>query len=234
MTTGRSGTLISRIALALSLLLIGGGAWLAFGNGQADEAERVAQLQSMQASAIESTPPGAPLLLGGRLVAREAIGPEGFVVYTKESYLRTETQGATKDRQQWLTLSVPTPLIALEAGGVTVPICNRSYAVANPLHRWQSDVIPTWRSVGDATIRLSGFKAGDSLTVDGRVTSARCVEAKTVFGGTASEYRDYVRHGIVVFRVVGGVFAALGAVALAIGIAISVRKAARGRDRRAT
>jgi len=213
-----------RIALRCAgAALLGLGCWLFVSDSAEDEVRRVSGLSTVDSAAFSGLPSKTATLVVGRLIAREPIGPEGFVVYQKEQYLRTETQGASKDRQQWMTLSVPQPLIAVGDGVTVVPVCNRDYSMANRPHRWQSDVLPTWRSVGDATIRLSGFKAGDSLCVDGVVgaspnaDAARCIEAKAIFAGTPSEYVESVREGVMALKIVGSVLAGLGALVLGLG-----------------
>jgi hypothetical protein len=222
---------IPRILLIVGALLVAAGCGLFFSGSPQAQVRRVESLRIVEPSAFLELPSGTAVLLEGSLVPREPLGPEGFVVYEKERYLRTETEGASKDKQQWLALSVPRALIGVERNGKAVPVCNRDYTMSNKPHRWQSDVLPTTRDLFDSTIRLSGFKTGDGLTVDGRVvgslsTGTQCIEAKTVFGGGHQAYVEAIRHGLVVFKVVGGVFAALGAVMLAIGWTLRLRLSA--------
>jgi hypothetical protein len=47
--------------------------------------------------------------------------------------------------------------------------------------------------------------------------AAKCLEARAVSGGDHLAYIDHQREGVLVFRIVGAVFAFIGAVALTIG-----------------
>lgn len=47
---------------------------------------------------------------------------------------------------------------------------------------------------------------------------ARCIEAKAIFAGTPTEYLESVRQGVMVFKVVGALFAGFGALALGLGL----------------
>ncbi|HET9954555.1 MAG TPA: hypothetical protein VFQ61_08620 [Polyangiaceae bacterium] len=206
-------------------VFVGVGGWLFFvaSADAAEEARRADTTSRSEATDFPRLTPGTATLLVGELVAREPVGPQGFVAYQKESYLRTATQGASKGRTEWMTLSVPPPLIAVKRGDVFVPICNRDYAMSNRPHRWQSDTIPVWRSVGDSTIRLSGFKAGDALTVDGVVTRSSadgaepCLRAKAIFAGAPTEYVAELRSGVKTTKIVGAILAGFGLLALALG-----------------
>ena len=207
--------MIPRILFTIGALLTGVGCWLSLSDSPDAESRRTANLSIIQPKAVGDLPPNTAFLLEGELVAREALGPDGFVVYEKERFLRKETEGANRGKEQWQALSVPRPLIGVELNGVRVSVCNRDYGIENPLQRWQSDVLPTSRDLFHSTIRLRGFKALDPLTIDGRAVGSasngtQCIEAKTIFGGSPQAYRESVRQGIVVFKVVGALFGALG------------------------
>ena len=214
--------MIPRILLIVGAVLIGVGCWLSLSDSPNAENRRTASLPVMQPKAAFDLPPNTALLLEGKLVAREALGPEGFVVYEKEQFLRTETEGANRGKEQWQALSVPRPLIGVELDGARVSVCNRDYTLSNPLQRWQSDVLPTSRDLFHSTVRLRGFKALDPLTIDGRVVGlasngTQCIEAKTIFGGSPQFYRESVRPGIIAFKVVGAIFGALGTLMVVTG-----------------
>lgn len=93
-----------------------------------------------------------------------------------------------------------------------------------PPHHWQSDAVPRAGDLSrSATTRRHGFKPGDAVTVDGVVSRAMapsCIRAKALFGGDADGYREEQRAGIVVLRVVGGIFGALGALLLTVGVVL--------------
>jgi len=226
----RSRRLAGRVLLLIGTILCGAGIWLILSRTQSQEVTRVSALQRVELGRFRELPGGAEVLLEGRLVAREPVGPQGFVVYTEKYYLRRESEGASQGREQWGERAVPRPLIALEQGGQVVEVCNRDYLLLRLTHQWQSDT--TLRSgdlAHEATLRRHGFKVGDALTVDGRVVAdpARsCVAARAVFGGDPLAYLDQQREGVIVLRVVGAVFAGLGALLLVIGALLLPREPA--------
>ena len=208
--------------MIVGALLIVGGCWLFFSDSPHAESARVASLPVVQPGSVRELPSTTAVLLEGQLMAREALGPEGFVVYEKEQYLRTETEGASKGTERWQALSVPGVLIGVASNGAAVPVCNRDYAIASPPHQWQSDVLPSYRDLLHSTLRLRGFKSGDQLTVDGHVlgspaSGTQCLEAKTIFGGGQHAYVEHIRQGVLVFKLVGALFATFGGVLLAVG-----------------
>lgn len=220
--------MIARILLIVAALLIAGGTWLFFSDSARAEITRVEGVRAVEPRTFFELGAGTPALLEGSLVPREPLGPEGFVIYEKERYLRTETEGASKGTQRWMSLSVPRALIGVGRNDGVVPVCNRDFTMSNLPHHWQSDVLPTTRDFFDSTIRLSGFKTGDELTVDGHVVGSlssgtQCIQAKAIFGGGHRAYVEAVRQGVVVFKVVGGVFVGLGVVMLAVGSIVRFR-----------
>jgi hypothetical protein len=218
---GKRKRVAAGLILILGSLLCGAGAWLLFSRAQSREVTRVAGLERVEPGRFRQLPVGAEVLLEGRLVAREPLGPEGFVAYTEQYFLRRETEGADRGREEWGERSVPRPLIAVEQGGQVVELCNRDYSLLRLPHDWQSDT--TLRSgdlLHEGTLRRRGFKVSDALTVDGRVQASdakSCILAKAVSGGDALAYVAEQREGVVALRVVGAVFAGLGAILLAIG-----------------
>lgn len=161
--------MVPRILLIVGATLIAGGCWLLLSASPHAESARAAKLSVVQPLSARESSSNTEVLLEGHLLAREALGPEGFVVYEKEQYLRTETEGAAKGKQQWQALSVPRASISVELNGSAMPVCNRDYAIANPPQRWQSDAMPMSRDLLHSTVRLRGFKSGDEVT--GRLTA---------------------------------------------------------------
>ena len=220
----RSRRLAARLLLLVGAILLATGTWLLFTRAQSEELKRVTTLERVELARFQQLPVGASALLEGRLLAREPLGPQGFVAYTEEYFLRRESEGASKGREQWGSRAVPRPLIALERDGHVVDVCNRDYSLLRLAHDFQSDT--TLRSgdlVHEPTTRRRGFKVGDALTVDGRVMAGAarsCIAAKAVSGGDPRAYIDAQREGGIVLRVVGAVFAGLGVLLLAVAIAL--------------
>lgn len=217
----RKWRLASRVALLMGTLLLGGGTWLCFSRAQSQEVTRVSALEPIDLSRFHELPAGADVLLEGRLVAREPVGPQGFVVYTEEYYLRRESEGASRGRDRWGERALPRPRIALEQRDHVVEVCNKDYLMLRLAHEWQSDqALRSGDLAHEATLRRRGFKAGDALTIDGRVAAGdagSCIAASAVSGGDRLAYIDAQRAGVVVLRVVGAVFAGFGVLLLVIG-----------------
>ena len=220
-TRGKRKRLAVRVILILGALMCAAGTWLIFSRGQSQELTRVAGLERVEPGRFQQLPAAAEVLLEGRLVTREPVGPQGFVAYTEQYFLRRETQGANRGREQWGERDVPRPLIAVEQSGHVVELCNRDYLLLRLPHSWQSGT--TLRAgdlVREGTVRRRGFKVGDALTVDGRVLpkgEKSCILAKAISGGDAVAYIETQREGVLALRIVGAVFAGLGAVVLGIG-----------------
>lgn len=217
-------SLIGGLIAALGVALLGGGAWLFFSPGQADEVERVAALPRAAPADLERAADGAAALVEGRLAPRGRLNPQGLAVYEEEYFVRQETEGASRGRNVWSSRSVLREPIGVERDGQLVPLCNSDYLLVGPPHAWQSDEVPRAGHWGrDATLRRRGFKPGDWLTVDARLargSAPACLHAKAIFGGDAAGYLEEQRRGVVTLRIVGGVFAGLGALAFGVGLAL--------------
>lgn len=217
--------------VALGTVALAGGAWAFFGRAKEDAAARVARLPRVPSRLFEDQAGGADVLLEGALVAREPLGPQGFAVYREQAYRLTETEGAAKGRERWDERSVPQTLLAVGEGESAVELCNRDYEVAGALHRWQSDVsLRSGDLLHEPTLRRSGLKPGDRVTADGRVTvdgAKRCLNAATVFGGTAAAYVEAQRVHVTAVRIIGAAFSGVGVVLLAIGGLIAEPKRRR-------
>lgn len=216
----KNWSLLSLALAGLGVALLTGGAGLFFSQAQSREAARVAALPIVRPTELETLADGVEVLLPGRLVPREAVNPQGFVVYSEQYFLRRHTEGASRGRDQWGERAVPRPLIAVEDAEERALVCNHDYQLVRPPHTWQSDVALRSGDLGrEATRRQEGFKPGDEVTVDGRVSRASataCLRAKALFGGAPDGYREEQRSGVVALRVVGGVFSGLGALVLVI------------------
>lgn len=206
-----------RILVGAGALLASGGIWLLTTDFAERDAARVADLPQVFPEEVQGLVPGKSVLLEGRLASPEPAGPQGFVVYRRERFNGLEESGAMKGREKWLGLGTVTPAIAVESGSASVAVSNRDYRLNHEPHVWLSDVIPRYLSVVDATERLRGFKAGDRVTLEGRVVpgvgdprASQRLEATVLFGGGAAAYVESVRGGVLVVKIVGTVFVGLG------------------------
>ena len=207
------------IPLGGVLLLISGG-WLLLTPAQQQEIARVAALPVRSPAEVTSAAPGLALLLEGKLAARGTVSPQGFVVYSEQYFLRRESEGANRGREQWGDRSVTHPTLTVELDGASIETCDGDYRLARPPHTWQSDVaLRSGDLFHDATIRRFGFRGGDAVTLDGRVGGGAgkpCFDAEVLFGGTPAAYLEQQRSGQLALRIVGAVFSGLGAVLLVV------------------
>lgn len=212
---------IPRLLLALGVLVFGSGVWLMTSDAPAKDAARVAALPRANVAGLATLAPGTAILLEGRLVAKTPAGPRQFIAFHQEAFLRVESSGASQGRQVWQRTDTVRPAIAVESGDATAEVVNRDYLLAQWPHQEMTDAVPRYVSMVETTQRFLGFKAGDVVTVDGRVVDAMAgvprVEAATLFGGNAAAYVASVRSGTTTFKVVGGVFTGLGAVLVVVG-----------------
>ena len=221
MRTGKPrGIWILRTLVIVGVVLILGGGWLFQSDFAQRNAERIAHLPSCDAATVQTLLPGTAVLLEGVLLAREPAGPRGFMAFHHERFRGHETSGATKGREEWIRIGTVRPAFAIESGGATVEVVNRDYRLNAWPHREQTDPGAKYVSMMESTERFLGFKAGDAVTVDGRIVAGpsdpprvRRIEATVLFGGGgATAYAESARAEILVPKIVGGVFAGLGAI----------------------
>jgi hypothetical protein len=215
----RKGHWILRVLVVAGIMLIVGGGWLFQSDFAERDSARIAALPQTDAARFRRITPGTAVLLEGRLVAREPEGPRGFLVYHRERFAGRESSGASKGAEKWSRIDTVRPALAIESGGATVEVANRDYRLGTWRHNERTDSSPGSVSLMESTERFLGFKAGDEVTVDGRVvegpagqSEARRVEAVVLFAGDAAAYVESARDAILVPKIVGGVFAGLGAV----------------------
>lgn len=210
----------ARCLLIVGGLLVASGIWLFLDDSAAEDFKRASSLPHYAPNQLSALPVGTSLLVEGELAALEPPGPQGFVIYRRESFLRKKTTGASAGREEWMSLGTVTPRVALKGADVVVEMSNSDYVPKNWPHRWQSHVIPHYRDITDVTQRIFGFKAGDLVTVDGRLVGGaaggkRQLEITALASGDRQAYLGELRGGIMVLKVVGGFFAGIGLLMLA-------------------
>ena len=216
-----SWTLLARILLLVGALLVGGGVWLLLSDSAAEDVKRATALPHPPLSELAALPAGTALLVEGQLVAREKPGPQGFLVYRQDRFVRKHTSGAQKGQEEWKTMSTVTPPFALQQNEVVIEVTSRDYVMKNWPHSWKSDVVPRYRSMSDYSERIFGFKAGDRVLVDGQLVAGRASGKPTLVisalaFGDRQAYLEDLRGGILALKIVGAVFAGLGLVLLTV------------------
>lgn len=213
------GRWVLRALVVVGVVLILGGGWLYQSDFAQREAARIALLPRSDAAGLQKLTPGTAVLLEGTLVAREPAGPRGFTAFHHERFTGRETSGASKGNEKWIRVGTVRPALAIASGGATAEVANRDYRLDTWRHNERTDPIPRYVSMIESTERFLGFKAGDEVAVEGRVVEGpadqpgvRRVESTVLFGGGgAAAYVESARAGIMVPKIVGGVFAGLGA-----------------------
>ncbi len=209
----RPGPLLPGLLLVAGILMAGGGAWMMLSGSAKREAERAEALSRVSPEQFADLAAGTAVLIEGWLVALEPPGPQGFVVYRREVFRGYEKSGADKGREQWSMQGVFTPAIAVERGGARVAVTNQDYRLTSWPHVWRSEPVPSLPTLNHVSERLSGLKAGDFVTLDGRVTrdaGGPALNATAIFGGDTAAYLASLREDIVTLKIVGGLLAFFG------------------------
>jgi hypothetical protein len=215
--TGRNW--LGRILLSAGGLLVGAGIWLLLSDSAVQDFERASKLPHHLASELRAVPAGTSLLVEGQLVPLAAPGPHGFIAYRREQFLRKKTSGASSGQEEWLSLGSVTPQVALQQGADVVEVTNNDYILKNWPHSWRSDIIPHYRSVVDASERIFGFKAGDRVTVDGRLVGRTAtgrpeLRITALASGGPERYLQELRGGVMALKIVGAVLVGFGLILL--------------------
>jgi hypothetical protein len=213
------GRWVLRALVVVGVVLILGGGWLYQSDFAQRDAARIALLPHSDAAGLQKLSLGTAVLLEGTLVAREPAGPRGFIAFHHERFTGREISGAAKGNEKWIRGDTVRPALAIASGGAAAEVANRDYRLDTWRHTERTDPIPRYVSMIESTERFLGFKAGDQVTVEGRVVEGpanqpgvRRVEAAVLFGGGgAAAYVESARAGILVPKIVGGVFGGLGA-----------------------
>lgn len=215
---------IPTVMTAAGGLMLAGGIWMLLSEGPAKNAARVAALTRTDPAGLRLIAPGSPALLEGRLVAREPAGPQDFVAFHRERFLRVESEGASKGKEVWNRTGTVRPKLAVEAGGTTIEIANQDYRLDTWPHHGRTDVVPRAPNLFESTERYLGFKAGDLVTFDGHVVAAEGrpgtpprFAATVLFGGNASAYLASARTGIMTLKIVGAIIGGFGVLLLLAG-----------------
>ncbi len=224
--------------VAFGAIFLSAGAWFLFDTGAGQRLERGAALEVVSATTLAIRPVGAVVLLQGRVAAGTPAVFRDFVAARRERFDGMSTgSGSTAQRERWSTIEVLTPPLTIAAEGGTVGLLTSGYELRAPLHYWrdtppgfEDDLLTTHE-------RASGFAAGDAVTVEGRVMAAadgggsrRALAATVVSGGDAAAYLTSLSDDLLVTKILGSVFTALGASVMAVAglIAWRARRAAFG------
>lgn len=206
-------------------LLVGLGL-LSLGWSQAQEIDRTAAGQVLQTlTQLSQTPPGAAVRLQGKIAERNALFEQGFVAYVRSQYRgercvtptpsRDNYQGASTCESIWTEEKRETPPLWLDLSEGRMQLANTDYRLQNPPARWQSSA----DLIKDQTVRYEGFRIGAPVFTQGTVVSGGdtpTIKADFLFGGDSRAYFDDQRSSNSVLFLLGTIFIAVGAMALAV------------------
>lgn len=176
-------------------------------------ANRVAELTPLnRLSALGGVPTGNPVLIEGRVSARNPVKLEtqGFVAYLREGRAIVDSKG-TPSPGSWSVRERVTPPLLIELSGGLVAITNDDYGLENGK---SIEVEPSaFEQYSDT--RYVGVARGDAVIVVGIVTARGAqpaVKADFVARGTPASYAASQRSAGVIFFVVSIVVAVIGGI----------------------
>ncbi|PDW03357.1 hypothetical protein [Candidatus Viridilinea mediisalina] len=186
--------------LVFVVMGVGGGFFVARETQQ--QADRIAQLDPLSASAVAQADHGQEVLVEGVISADNPTLYRNFVAYREE---RLEHDG--DDDLTWRRLGTTTQPLRLEAGGV-IQISNQDYRL-NGSHVTS----PSTSRNRPGELRYSGIVHGRTVTAIGNIVQSgneRTVNAHVIFAGTQEQFIRSQRTGSFIFACVGGIFATFG------------------------
>ena len=189
--------LLIRLSLGVIFIVVGVGvAWL-FPRFIYREANRVEEMVSITATNLADVSVGGEVLVEGRISHRNPVQTRDFVAYVTE-----EREVDEDGDEHWWELDRVTPPLLLELPDGIVQIENSTYGFR--------DTKPTAQS-GD--IRYEGLAVGDRVIAVGVLVSRTeppQITAEFIAPGTQASYVASQRNSVLLVRVVGIVFVALG------------------------
>ena len=176
---------------------------------------RMEALPSPDAAALSDTPPGAEVLVDGRIARDQPVLFRDFVAFVKEEEDRSKND---EDRREWKVRERELPPLRLErAGDEPLQVVNRGYGLWGAKTVWTdtSQIIDT---------RYTGLVSGEAVVVRGR-TAAGGLEAIEVASGTRASYLAEIAGNIGVAWWLGVGIGVLGGVMIAGALVLFVTAA---------
>lgn len=214
----------------------GVGVFLLLTDGPRRESTRAETLPAVSATQLASLPPGTAVLLEGRIAPTTPVGFRDFVAWRRERFEGVETSGPSKGREIWKHVETVSPPLRVTTATGEVPVVNDGYDLRAPTSQWRETTSGSTGIFDRRPEGATGFRAGDRVIVDGRVVlepglegalPTRAVQAAVLSGGDRVSYLASLREGILAAKIVGGVFAGVAVLLLALSTWL-FRRAARG------
>lgn len=199
---------------------------LAAGRSQAQAIDRAAAGPVLHTLIqLSQTPPGAAVMLQGKIAERNPPLDQDFVAYVRSLYQgeRCVTPTPTRDNYEgvsscesiWTEDRRETPLLWVDLSGGRMRLANTDYRLQNPPATWQS----TADLVANRTTRYEGFTIGAPVFMRGTVVTGGdipTVKADFLFGGDSQAYFDDQRSSNRILFFLGNIFIAVSAIVLVV------------------
>lgn len=214
------------LSLVGGIFLLTGFGLLAIGRSEAQAIEQASgQVVLRSAAQLGQTPPGATVMLEGKIAERNPLLGQDFIAYVRSQYRGERCVTPTPDNDNfddpprcesiWVEEKRETPLLWLDLSGGRIQLANTDYPLQNPPVTWQS----TAGLVKDQTLRYEGFKIGNPVFIQGMVATGGdnpTLKANFLFGGDSQAYFDYQRSSNSILFLLGSIFTAVGAIVLVV------------------
>jgi hypothetical protein len=198
-------------ALVCGALTVIGGTLVADACSRGRNADEAGALEPLSAAELAAAAPGRRVLVVGRIDPSSAvIEPQrGLVMYLRE---RCEMSYGRKGRKSytWKLAERALPEFQLQMGEAAVPVLAGTYGFRRP-----SVQDPHDSEAG--AVAYEGFKAGDRVVVDGRMSEGS-LRADLVFGGDHQAYLAELRGDAPTSLTHGSVALGLAAVLAALAV----------------
>ena len=171
-------------------------------------------------SAAAAQPEGVRVLLEAPIAADAPELFRDFVAFRRREFRGWKEEGARR-REQWSTIEVVTPPLALGDGAHRVVMVKTEYEMQSEPHKWRSTTGLEYSLLGPSTQEVVGFRRGDTVTADGileRGPQGLRIRATCLAGGASDAYRASQRESVLTLRIVGMVFSGVGGILLAAGL----------------
>ena len=183
------------------------------------EARLIESLPELDAPAVRSLAPDAPVAVTGILELNEdRADAEGLIIYLEQVWAIEDSEDEGWEGA-WETVyrAMPTTTLTLTGGSVTLRYTSE-IAIDGTLHESRLYIPEQGRKVDDiveGTLRHIGFKAGDQLTVVG-TTIAAGIAPNRVFGGDRQALLWHFEQRVVGLRITGAIFGLVGLILMAV------------------
>jgi hypothetical protein len=207
--------------IGLAFTLLGGGFLWGYIQAQ-QKIEIVEQLPLYTTAQLTGLPADTLVAVEGRISEQNPLLFEGMVAYTQHQYQGVHCDDEDGDCEEvWAETERATPALWLDLPDGRVRVGNTDYELFNPPEVWQT----TPALIEYNTLEYRGFRMGNPVYVIGEVnpTDGVSLNAQFVYGGSRQDYLLAQSQEVMIFLWMGGIFAGLGLIFLAVAIVIAVR-----------